>query len=115
MQSSLKFKASIAGAPLFGVLALTLAASVAFAQPPAGGGPGGGPGGGGGGGRGQAMRAACGADVQKFCPNVQPGPDMRECVRKNFASLSDGCKSFIEQMRARHQQQQQQGGGAAPQ
>jgi len=98
---SLKLKASIAGA-----LALTLAGSVAFAQPPAGGG--------GGGGHGQAMKAACGADVQKFCPNLQPGPDMRECVRKNFASLSDGCKSFIEQMRARHQQQQG-GGGAAPQ
>jgi len=103
MQSSLKFKASIAGA-----LALALAASAAFAQPPAGGGGGGG----GGGGHGQAMKAACGADVQKFCPNLQPGPDMRQCVRKNFASLSDGCKSFIEQMRARHQQQ---GGGAAPQ
>ena len=96
MQSSLKFKASIAGA-----LALTLAASAAFAQPPAGGG----------GGRGQAMKAACGADVQKFCPNLQPGPDLKQCVRKNFASLSDGCKSFIEQMRARRQQQ----GGAAPQ
>jgi hypothetical protein len=99
MQSSLKFKASIVGA-----LALALAASAAFAQPPAGGG---------GGGHGQAMKAACGADVQKFCPNLQPGPDMRQCVRKNFASLSDGCKSFIEQMRERHQQQQ--GGGAAAQ
>ena len=93
MQSSPKFKASIAGA-----LALTLAASAAFAQPPAGGG------------HGQAMKAACGADVQKFCPSLQPGPDLRACVRKNFTSLSDGCKSFIEQMRARHQQQ---GGGAA--
>lgn len=102
MHSTLKLKASIAGAPLFGVLALTLAASVAFAQPPAGGG-----------GRGQAMKAACGADVQKFCPNLQPGPDMRQCVRKNFASLSDGCKSFIEQRRARRQEQG--GGGAAPQ
>jgi hypothetical protein len=100
MPSSLKLKASIAGA-----LALTLAASAAFAQPPAGGG--------GGGGHGEAMKAACGADVQKFCPNLQPGPDVRQCVRKNFASLSDGCKTFIEQMRARRQQQQ--GGGAAAQ
>jgi hypothetical protein len=103
MQSSLKLKASIAGA-----LALTLAGSVAFAQPPAGGG-------GGGGGHGQAMKAACGADVQKFCPTLQPGPDMRACIRKNYASLSDSCKSFIEQMRARHQQEQQGGAGAAPQ
>jgi hypothetical protein len=100
MQSSLKFKASIAGA-----LALTLVASAAFAQPPAGGG---------GGGHGQAMKAACGADIQKFCPSLQPGPDLRACVRKNFASLSDGCKSFIEQMRSQRQEHAP-GGGAAPQ
>lgn len=95
-----QFKVSIAGAPLLGALALTLAASAAFAQPAADGG------------HGQAMKAACSADVQKFCPNLQPGPDMRQCVRKNFASLSDGCKSFIEQMRAHHQQQQGAGGAA---
>ena len=93
-------KASIAG-----VLALTLAAGAAFAQPPAGGGGGGGHG----------MRAACGADIQKFCPNLQPGPDMRDCIKKNYASLSDTCRAAIDQMRARRQQQQQsQGGNAAP-
>lgn len=103
---TLKLKASIAGA-----LALTLAAGAAFAQPPAGGGAGGN---GGGGGRGAAFREACGADIQKFCPNLQPGPDLRACVRKNLASLSDGCKSMLQQMRS--MRQQQQGGGApAPQ
>jgi hypothetical protein len=91
-------KASIAG-----VLALTFAAGVAFAQPPAGGG-------GGGSGRGAALRAACGMDIQKFCPNLQPGPDMRACVRKNYASLSDGCRAQLDQMRSQRQQQ----GGAAP-
>ena len=94
MHLPLKFNLSMSGA-----LALTLAASVAFAQPP-----------GGGGGRGEAMKAACGADVQKYCANLQPGPDLRACVRKNYASLSQSCKTVIEQMRARHQQQ---GGGAA--
>ncbi len=89
------FKASIAG-----VLALSFAASAAFAQPA-------------GAGRG-ALRQACGADVQKFCPNMQPGPDIRACIRKNFASLSDPCKSALQQMRAQRQQQQSQGGGAAP-
>jgi hypothetical protein len=97
-------KASIAGAPLLGILALACAAGVAFAQPPAGGG-----------GRGGALRQACAADVQKFCPNMQPGPDIRACIRKNFASLSDPCKSAIQQMRAQRQQQQSQAGAAAPQ
>jgi hypothetical protein len=101
---NLSLKASIAG-----VLALTFAAGVAFAQPPAAGGGGGG----GGGGRGAALRAACGADIQKFCPNLQPGPDLRACVRKNYASLSDGCRAQLDQMRSQRQQQQQQGGGAA--
>ena len=96
-------KASIAG-----VLALTLAAGAAFAQPPAGGG------GGGGGGHGGGMRAACGADIQKFCPNLLPGPGMRDCIKKNYASLSDTCKAAIDQMRARRQQQQSQSGNAAP-
>jgi hypothetical protein len=100
---TLKLNASIAG-----VLALTLAAGAAFAQPPASGG------GGGGGGRGAAFREACGADIQKFCPNVQMGPGMRACVRKNASSMSDGCKSFLQQMRGARQDHPQ-GGAAAPQ
>jgi hypothetical protein len=102
MNLPLKLNASIVG-----VLALTLAAGAAFGQPPAGGG--------GGGGRGGAVRQACAADIQKFCPNIQPGPGggMRDCIRKNFDGLSDSCKSALQQMRAMRQQQQQQGGGAA--
>ena len=98
MTLPISFKASIAGA-----LALTLAAGAAFAQPAEGGG-----------GRGAALKAACGADIQKFCANVQMGPDMRKCVRTNFSSLSDGCKSFLQQMRSRRQEGGQ-GGGGAPQ
>jgi hypothetical protein len=98
MNRPITLKASIAG-----VLALSFAAGVAFAQPPAGGGA-----------RGAGLRQACGADVQKFCPSLQPGPDLRACVRKNYASLSDPCKSFLEQMRAQRQQQSP-AGGAAPQ
>jgi hypothetical protein len=102
---TLSLKASIAGA-----LALSVAAGVAFAQPPAGGA------GGGGSGRGAALRQACGADIEKFCPNLQPGPDMRACVRKNYASLSDGCRSVLDQMRSQRQQQGAPGGAApAPQ
>ena len=92
-------KASIAAA-----LALSLAAGAAFAQPA------------GAGERGAALKAACAADFQKYCPNVQMGPDMRKCVRTNFSSLSDGCKSVLKQMRSARQEQPQGGSGApAPQ
>jgi hypothetical protein len=92
----LKLKATIAGA-----LALSLAAGAAFAQPAAGG-------------RGVALKAACGADFEKYCPNIGPGPDMRKCVRSNFNSLSDPCKSFLQQLRSARQEHPQ-GGAAAPQ
>jgi cytochrome c556 len=92
----LKLKATIAGA-----LALSLAAGAAFAQPAAGG-------------RGAALKAACGADFEKYCPNVQMGPDMRACVRTNYKTLSDGCKSVLQQLRSAHQEHSQ-GGAAAPQ
>jgi hypothetical protein len=54
--------------------------------------------------------------MQKFCPNVQPGPGggMRECIRTNYKSLSDGCRGFVDQMQQRMRERQQQGGGAAP-
>jgi hypothetical protein len=100
----------IAGAAAFG-LAL---ASAAIAQPPAdssGSGPG--PGGGRG-----AMRQACAADIQKFCPDAKPGPGggMRECVVKNHDSFSPGCQAAIAQMRAARQQRQDNGGASpAPQ
>jgi hypothetical protein len=97
---TLSLKASIAAAPLIGVLALSLAAGAAFAQPGAGGD------------RGAALKAACAADFQKHCPNVQMGPDMRKCVRTNFSSLSDGCKSVLKQLRSARQDHPQ--GGAAP-
>jgi hypothetical protein len=102
----LKLTATIA-APFCAVLALGLAAGAAFAQPAGGDG-------GGGGGRGAAVRTACAADIQKFCPNAQMGPDMRKCIRGNFSSLSDSCKTALQQMRAAHQEHSQ-GGGAAPQ
>ena len=88
-------KASIAAA-----LALSLAAGAAFAQPA------------GAGERGAALKAACAADFQKYCPNVQMGPDMRACVRTNYKSLSDGCKSVLQQLRSAHQDRSQ--GAAAP-
>jgi hypothetical protein len=97
----------IAGAAAFG-LAL---ASAAIAQPPADSGQGHG------GGARAAVRQACMADIQKFCPDAKPGPGggMRECMMKNHDSFSDPCKAAIDQMRASHQQHQDNGASPAPQ
>src|SRR5262249_29164436 len=37
------------------------------------------------------MRAACAADMQKFCANVQRGPAMQSCMREHRAELSPEC------------------------
>ena len=88
-----------------GALALGLAiASAAVAQPPGGGGGHGGNG---------AVRQACMADFQKFCPDARPGPGggMRECVQAHLTDFSTGCQSAIA---ARRAERQQNGGGGPP-
>jgi multidrug efflux system membrane fusion protein len=40
-----------------------------------------------------SLRAACAADVQKLCPNVEPGKGVRACLRANAADLSEECKA----------------------
>jgi membrane fusion protein, multidrug efflux system len=40
-----------------------------------------------------AIRAACSADIQKLCPGVQRGKDIRTCLQANAAQLSDACKA----------------------
>jgi len=40
------------------------------------------------------MRAACAADVQKFCANIERAKGaMRSCLEAHDAQLSDGCKA----------------------
>jgi hypothetical protein len=40
------------------------------------------------------MRAACGADVLKFCANVERAKGaMRSCLEAHATQLSDGCKA----------------------
>ena len=50
-------------------------------------------------------RAACQADIQKFCPDAKPGPGgtLRACIRDHQAQLSDGCKAAIAAMIAARQ------------
>jgi hypothetical protein len=54
----------------------------------------------GGGGRG-AVRHACAADIQTYCPGIQPGGEqLRECMRQNAEKLSGGCKDALKAARA---------------
>ena len=72
------------------------AGGAAMAQPPGGAPPGGG------GGPFAAMRAACQADMQKFCPDKQ-GPERGQCMQSHQSELSDQCKTAMAQMRAMRQ------------
>lgn len=42
----------------------------------------------------EKVRAACAADVQKFCATIERAKGaMRECLQANESQLSDACKS----------------------
>jgi hypothetical protein len=42
----------------------------------------------------ERVRAACAADVQKFCAGVERGKGaMRSCLEAHETQLSDGCKA----------------------
>jgi hypothetical protein len=77
-------------------LAALAAAGAALAQPA----PNGGGGGGGQGGPLAAFRAACQADMQKFCADTQPGPGRGQCMRAHQADLSPDCKAAMAQLQA---------------
>lgn len=50
----------------------------------------------------------CRADVQKLCPNVQPGGGrIVACLKQNIDSVSDACKQRLQQMRQRRGGNQQ--------
>jgi multidrug efflux system membrane fusion protein len=45
---------------------------------------------------GAKVRAACAADMQKLCANVERSRDaIRSCLQANTAQLSDGCKAVV--------------------
>jgi hypothetical protein len=49
--------------------------------------------------------AACRQDIQKFCPDITPGPGAfrayRQCLEDNAANLSPACQQERSQRRAR--------------
>jgi len=53
------------------------------------------------------FRAACGADIDQFCANVDRS-EVRDCMRQHADQLSASCKAFIAARRAR------MGSGLAP-
>jgi cytochrome c553 len=61
------------------------------------------------------LRAACSADLQKFCSNLQPGEKPMKCMRAHLDELSDACKSAIAQARAARQAGKGESDEAAPQ
>ena len=44
----------------------------------------------------EAFRAACGADMETYCPNVQRG-ERRACIAENRDKFSEGCKTYMAQ------------------
>jgi hypothetical protein len=47
------------------------------------------------------VRAACGADVEKFCPNIERAKGaFRTCLDTHEAKLSDACKAARDERAA---------------
>ncbi len=46
----------------------------------------------------QNLKNNCGSDLEKFCPNVQPGKGkIRACLAKNKDQLSESCKTYLKE------------------
>ena len=50
------------------------------------------------------VKEACGADLDKYCANVEPGGGrIKSCVKHHWFSLSHDCKTVLLDMRRTHQ------------
>lgn len=45
------------------------------------------------------MREACAADQKQYCGDAQPGMQTMQCMQRNAAKMSDGCKAAMTAMR----------------
>ena len=49
-----------------------------------------------------ALKAACGADVERLCPQVKPGGGrILQCLREQKEQLSQSCREFAQRRRKR--------------
>lgn len=49
----------------------------------------------------QEIESACAKDVERLCPNLQPGPKLRKCIQEKQAEFSPECKARIEEREQR--------------
>lgn len=85
---------------MFAIVALAAAAGLAgMAAAQDQGGPGSGAGG-----PMAAVRKACAADLEKFCPG-KTGPERRRCVMENHEKFTPDCQSALSAMMRRWQEQ----------
>lgn len=55
-----------------------------------------------------AFQAACGADKAQFCGDVEPGQGrIRQCIKAHQAELSEGCRDFIAERKAKRRERRQ--------
>lgn len=81
-------------------LALTLAASLIAPAALAGSGS-----------AGAGLRAACGEDIKKLCPEVQPGGGrILQCLAGQKDKVTEGCRAALKDMAATAKERQGQGG-----
>jgi len=45
------------------------------------------------------LKEFCAADMQKYCPNAQPGADTFMCLRQNRGNFSDTCQAALKKLR----------------
>ncbi len=43
----------------------------------------------------EALHAACGDDMKKYCPDAKPGKGLMACLHGKAAELSPGCNEFV--------------------
>ncbi|MGA2953735.1 MAG: hypothetical protein ABSD80_16020 [Caulobacteraceae bacterium] len=60
--------------------------------------------------QGPSPREACKPDVERLCPNLQPGERPRDCLMQHRDQVSDACKAAVMRARAAHDAAK----GAAP-
>ena len=49
----------------------------------------------------QEIEGVCAKDVERLCPNLQPGPKRRKCIQEKQQDFSPECKAFMAEREKR--------------